>query len=66
MVICKNKSDSIRLYNAIQKECEKKKYKNIAFMGDMDKSKYKNDWIEKITKLTNWSHTKVIRPKTRA
>lgn len=65
MVICKNKSDSMRLYNKIQEECEKKKYKYIAFMGDIANSKYKVNWIERIIKLTNWSRTKVGRISTR-
>jgi hypothetical protein len=65
MVICKNKSDSMRLYNKIQEECEKKKYKYIAFMGDIANSKYKVNWIERIIKLTNWNRTKVERISTR-
>ena len=65
MVICKNKSDSMRLYNKIQEECEKKKYKYIAFMGDIANSKYKVNWIERIMKLTNWNRTKVGRISTR-
>lgn len=65
MVICKNKSDSMRLYNKIQEECEKKKYKYIAFMGDIANSKYKVNWIERIIKLTNWNRTKVGRISTR-
>lgn len=65
MVICKNKSDSIRLYNKIQEECEKKKYKYIAFMGDLANSKYKLDWAHKIMKLTNWNFVKATRISTR-
>jgi hypothetical protein len=65
MVICKNKSDSHRLYNQIQEDCIEKKLKRIAFMGALDKSKYKHEWIQRLMKLTNWSWTKVTRISTR-
>lgn len=65
IVICKNKNDSIRFYNQLEEWCKNKKMKYILFMGDIDKSKYKKDWIDKIQALTNWSRTKVKRASTR-
>lgn len=65
LVICKNKNDSMRFYNQLEKWCSDKKLKYIMFMGDIGKSKYKSDWMKKIQKLTNWNITKVKRPSTR-
>ena len=65
MVLCKTKSDAIRMYNMIEELASSKKYKYIAFMGDVSKSKYKNQWIGKIQKLTNWSTKKIGRLSTR-
>lgn len=65
MVICKNKQDSIRMYNMIEEWCERDKMKYIGFMGDLSYSKYKSDWITKIQKLTNWTRKKITRMSTR-
>lgn len=65
MVICKNKQDAIRMYNMIEKWCERDKMRYIGFMGDLSYSKYKSDWITKIQKLTNWTRKKITRMSTR-
>lgn len=65
MVICKNKSDCIRMYNKIEEMAMKKKYKNIAFLGDIANSKYKTMWMDKIRELTHWSNKKIERGSTR-
>lgn len=65
LVICKNKEDAIRFYNLTEKWCTDRKMKYVMFMGDIARSKYKNDWINKIRKLTNWNSTKITRPSTR-
>lgn len=66
MVMCKNKSDSIRFYNQLEEWAAKKKYdKFIFFIGDIKKSKYKPEWLNKIQKLTNWNMTKIKRRSTR-
>lgn len=65
MVLCKNRKDAIRMHNLMQEWCNKKKYKYVAFMGDLDKSKYKSDWIKRIMELTNWSWQKATRVSTR-
>lgn len=65
MVICKNKSDSIRLYNEIEKWCISNKAKYIIFMGNIAKSKYKSEWIDKIQELTHWNRRKITRHTTR-
>lgn len=65
MVICKNKSDSIRMYNLLEQFCKKGKYKYVAFFGDLANSKYKSDWKKKIMNLTHWDSKKVGRSSTR-
>lgn len=65
MVICKNRQDGIRLYNKIEDETVKNKFKYIAFMGDVGKSRYKDDWIKRIKELTHWSDEKIKRRNTR-
>lgn len=65
MVICKNKSDSMRFYNKIEEFCKAKKMKYILFMGDIAHSSHKREWIEKIVNFTGWSHKKVNRVSTR-
>lgn len=65
IVICKNKHDCSRLYVAICNEVEERKSKNIALMGDIGKSKYKREWIDKIMKKTGWNRKKVSRNSTR-
>jgi hypothetical protein len=65
MVICKNKQDGIRLYNKVEEESKRNKFKYIIFMGDVSKSKYRSDWIKKIKELTHWSDEKVKRGSTR-
>ena len=65
MVICKNKSDAVRMYNIIEQMASKNKYKYIAFMGNVALSKYKMQWVEKIKDLTKWNTKKVLRQSTR-
>jgi hypothetical protein len=65
IVICKNKKDSIRFYNQIEKWCVDRKIKYVLFMGDIARSKYRKDWVEKIQKLTHWDKIKINRPSTR-
>lgn len=65
IVICKNKNDAIRFYNKVEEWCKERKYKYVLFMGDLDKSKYKTDWIDRIQKLTNWPRIKIKRSSTR-
>ena len=62
MVLCKNGSDCIRLYNKLQKEVFKEKLdKFIFFMGDGFNSKLKKTWYEKMEKLTGWNHRQLNR-----
>ena len=65
MVICKNKSDCVRMYNMIEKKSVEKKHKSIAFMGDIADSKYKKMWMDKIRELTHWNNKKIERSSTR-
>ena len=65
MVICKNKSDAVRMYNLIEQMASKNKYKYIAFMGNVVPSKYKKQWVQKIKDLTGWDTKKVLRQSTR-
>lgn len=65
MVICKNKSDCIRMYNMIEKRSMERKHKNVAFMGDIADSKYKKMWMDRIRELTHWNDKKIERSSTR-
>lgn len=65
MVICKNKSDCVRMYNMIEKKSIERKHKNIAFMGDIADSKYKKMWMDRIRELTHWNDKKIERSSTR-
>ena len=65
MVLCKNESDCIRLYNELEKECLNNKLKYIFFSGDAYHSSLKKNWFEKIMKLTGWNYTKVRRKNLR-
>lgn len=65
MVMCKNKYDSVRMYNLIEDFCKKYKCKYVIFMGDIGKSKYKSQWIQKIKDLTGWNQKKITRNSTR-
>lgn len=66
MVMCKNKQDSIRFYNQLERwSIDKKLNKYIFFIGDIKKSKYKQEWLGKIQKLTNWNLRKIKRLSTR-
>lgn len=65
MVICKNKSDSIRFYNVLEGDVKKDKIKNVIFMGDVWESKSRKYWYDKIANLTHWKWKKIIRHTTR-
>lgn len=65
MVMCKNESDCIRLYNELEKEAMDKKIKYVFFSGDAYHSKLKKNWFERIKKLTGWNDTKIRRRNLR-
>lgn len=67
MVICKNKSDSIRLYNTLEEWCEKnKEIKYYLFNGDWGITRDKsNRIVDKIKQLTNWDDLKIKRSSTK-
>ena len=65
MVICKNKSDGIRLYNKIEEFSRDNKFKYNIFMGDIAYSKYKKTWMNKIQELTHWDRQKIKRNSTK-
>lgn len=65
MVICKNVSDAIRLYNKLQEKSDEDKLKYIVFLGNASTSKYKEDWAKRIQSLTGWNMKKVHRSSTR-
>ena len=65
MVLCKNESDCIRLYNELEKESKNKKVKYVIFSGDAYHSKLKENWFDRVKKLTGWSDTKVRRKNLR-
>lgn len=65
MVMCKNESDCIRLFNELEKESEKNKLKYVLFVGDAYHSKLRKSWFCKIKKLTSWSDLKIRRNSLR-
>lgn len=65
LVICKNHSDCIRLYNKIEEEAKKNKLKFLLFNGDWNTRGKRNIIVEKIKKLTNWNDLKIKRSSTR-
>lgn len=66
LVICKNKSDCIRLYNLIESSAKNKKLRYINYGGDWSCSKNgKQTCINKIQHLTNWNLAKIKRTSTK-
>ena len=64
IVICKNTSDSFRLYMELEKEIKKVKNKTIFFMGEV-KEVSARIAEDKIMQKTNWKLTKIRRNSTR-
>lgn len=65
MVICKNVRDSVRMFNEIEDRCQTDKIRRIAFMGDINRSSYKREWVDRIQELTGWDRKKIGRCSTR-
>jgi len=65
MIMCKNKSDSVRFYNLLETYASKAKCKYVLFMGDLLHSKYKGEWIQRIMDMTGWNKKKITRKSTR-
>lgn len=65
MILCKNESDCIRLYNELEKEIEKNKIKYVYFVGDGYHSYLKKNWFNKIKELTGWDDLKIRRRNLR-
>lgn len=65
LIICKNHSDCVRLYNTIEEESKKSKIKYILFNGDWNTRDKGKIIVNKIKKLTNWSDLKIKRNSTR-
>ena len=65
MVLCKNESDCIRLYNELEKESEKNKLKYVFFCGDAYHSYLRKSWFGRMKHLTGWSDTKLMRKSLR-
>lgn len=64
MVICKTPSDAVRMYNYINRDVEKNKYKNIMFMGKIEDGAHKRSWVNRISMETGWNRKKVLRKST--
>lgn len=66
LIICKNKSDCIRLYNLIEETAIKKHFRYLNYGGNWSYSKIgKKNCITKIQKLTNWNEAKIKRTSTK-
>lgn len=64
MVICKNLSDAIRMYNMIDEIVVKNKMRYVVMMGNVAKSKNRSFWFDKISNLTHWSRHKINQTNT--
>lgn len=65
IIICKNISDGIRLYNLLEEWC--KKNRQIFFLGSYNKVSDKRRQLEnEIIELTGWDKRKIQCPSTRA
>lgn len=66
LIICKNKSDCIRLYNLLEETAIKNKLRYLNYGGNWSYSKVgKNNCINKIKQLTNWNDAKIKRTSTK-
>lgn len=66
LIICKNVSDAIRLYNTIEEYCTQHKLRYVMFSGDWNAtSNLRQEIIAKIHKLTNWNKMKITRNSTK-
>ena len=65
IIICKNISDGIRLYNLLEEWC--KKNKQVFFLGSYNKVSDKRRQLEtELIELTGWDKRKIQCPSTRA
>ena len=65
LVICKNKSDSIRMYNLISETNRKEKNKQIVCVGALNNvSDARRDLENELIKLTGWTKAKIQRSTT--
>ena len=65
IIICKNISDGIRLYNLLEEWC--KKNKQVFFLGSYNKVSDKRRQLEaELIELTGWDKRKLQCPSTRA
>lgn len=65
MVICKNKSDAIRLYNHISDKAQKNKIKQIVCIGSLNVVCDNRRELEcELMELTGWNKTKIQRSTT--
>ena len=65
MVLCKNISDGIRLYNKLEEMAHKKKCKYIMFGGKIERGKRHSEMTKKIMEWTGWNYNKVRRTNLR-
>ena len=65
MVLCKNVSDCIRLYNELEERKKKEKLKNIVCSGDYSKSRLRKEIYQRLIDLTNWPLRKLNRNSLR-
>ena len=61
MVLCKNKDDSVRLFNQLELFAKKDKLKYIIWAGDVSNSPIKKELYQRLLKLTGWSKAKLFR-----
>jgi hypothetical protein len=64
VILCKNNSDSKRLYKTLLKFCDSNKVSNIMFTGLVSKGN-RTKLYKKIVEKTGWTPNKVYRSSTR-
>lgn len=65
MILCKNHSDCVRLYNSLEYDGIRDKLKFIAWGNDMTNSIFKSTIYKDIAAFTNWPMDKVYRNSLR-
>ena len=66
IILCKNKSDAIRLYNKIEQEVKDKGMKYVFFNGEITRKSYSfRSWYDRMVNTTNWTYRKIMKNTTR-
>jgi hypothetical protein len=59
LIVCKTKSEAVRLYNFLHSLCMKDRIRYILFYGNINKSVTKHKWIGLIKEKTGWADNRI-------